>query len=461
VNLGRIKVLGIILVGCLLISNSLLSQYVHPFNHFSTHKHIFSDSKTLDRETIYGPVSDDEQTVVIGIIPRLFSLNSAMQNSLHALSLSDPFPFAQALDLVDLSLSETNNLDKFNPLPLLPEPEQPTSRYDSYLGESTQINSDNHDDFFQNFSFVSSYSLGSFFSFQGSFSSIPSPRFHESFLEHLLHPPDSRPPNSETVISSDPKIKSFNYPDFTGTKDSSMLLTYNVFEQSFENISSPVDTTKHTLSQNNSPEPTYVRSTRQRRANWNSDSTYSWEINDFDPEANASNPILSEPTNFNAPFPGNPGKFKLNVTATGGIDSLSVLAYGMTGGNALNDYTGTNGFHFMTATGWNSSGDVTEKFEITTSGIDAWLNGFDGYNLSTDLWGVYAGADNKYYLTYTFSDLNFSPVPEPSTYFMTGILFCLIGCNRSSRNAFKSFLHKTFNHWKTKPKCLDIQKRIS
>ena len=57
----------------------------------------------------------------------------------------------------------------------------------------------------------------------------------------------------------------------------------------------------------------------------------------------------------------------------------------------------------------------------------------------TDLWGVYKDGD-KFYLTYEFSNLNFSPVPEPSTYFMTGALFCLIGLNRTSRNSMKKLL---------------------
>ena len=47
---------------------------------------------------------------------------------------------------------------------------------------------------------------------------------------------------------------------------------------------------------------------------------------------------------------------------------------------------------------------------------------------------------NEFYLTYNFSSLNFSPVPEPSTYFMTGALFCLIGCNRASRRSLKKLL---------------------
>ena len=51
-----------------------------------------------------------------------------------------------------------------------------------------------------------------------------------------------------------------------------------------------------------------------------------------------------------------------------------------------------DGFHFMTATGWNpGSPDVTDYFDLDTAcGIDDWINGFDGYRDvggSTDPWG--------------------------------------------------------------------------
>jgi len=114
----------------------------------------------------------------------------------------------------------------------------------------------------------------------------------------------------------------------------------------------------------------------------------------------------------------------------------------------MNDYLGNNGFHFMTATGWDANGTVTSKFSLETSGVDQWLNGYD----SSTAWGVHK-AGNEFYLTYEFSNLNFSPVPEPSTYFMTGALFCLIGCNRTSSQSarrltyalFKKFIEK-FKH---------------
>jgi len=62
---------------------------------------------------------------------------------------------------------------------------------------------------------------------------------------------------------------------------------------------------------------------------------------------------------------------------------------------------------------------------------------------------------NHYDLVY------YSAVPEPSTYFMTGALFCFIGCNRSSRNTIKIFFSKVFMRWKTKDITEDVQDRIS
>lgn len=260
----------------------------------------------------------------------------------------------------------------------------------------------------------------------------------------------------------------YPYPQYSEFTSPFSLSKYNIFENNFEKTFSLVDSSKIAVEIATTIEPTITSSIRQRRANWDSTVTYTWEMDDFDP--NATHAKLGV-TNFNAPFPDNPGYFNLDISANNGLGSLAVLAYGTTGGNALNDYlhddTNTNGFLFMTATGWNVSGDITNKFNIRTNdlgggntGIDSWLNGFDNYDDPKKLWGVWKNGDN-FYLTYEFSNLNFSPVPEPSTYFMTGALFCLIGCNRSSRNAFKLILHKTFNFWKTKPQCQDIQKPIS
>ena len=294
--------------------------------------------------------------------------------------------------------------------------------------------------------------------------------------------PFAKPQNikiSNLEEKSRKEVKPFlaKYPAFTILSHSSGLHDFDIFSLNSQEIQSDEEAESFEI---------FVQNSRLRRADWNYSRVYSWEINDFDPSNRSANPIgaiSSNPTPdqnltaFNPLYPSiepklyeeNPpdsGNFeqisvKLSIEANDGIDSLSVLAYGMTAGNALNDYTGTNGFHFMTATDWDDvNGDVTEHFTLTTTGIDAWLNGFDGYNEPTDLWGVYKNGDD-FYLTYEFSNLNFTPVPEPSTYFMTGALFCFIGCNRASRNAFKSLLSKVFIHWKTKDNTEDFQDRIS
>jgi len=230
------------------------------------------------------------------------------------------------------------------------------------------------------------------------------------------------------------------------------LFSYNPFQQnSFEPLDS---STSFIVQEEEGSYPQYIRSNRQRRAAWDSDNTYTWEINDFDPTNTSANPIGAFAADNNlTQFTTTPGDGDINLTveANDGIGSLAVLAYGTTGGNALNDYTGTSGFRFMTATGWDANGDVTEHFTLKTTGIDAWLNGFDGYNESKDLWGIHKDGNN-FFLTYEFSNLNFSPVPEPSTYFMTGALFCLVGCNRTSRQSARRLTIALFKKLSEKSK---------
>ena len=231
------------------------------------------------------------------------------------------------------------------------------------------------------------------------------------------------------------------YPDFSSVYDESPKFTFNAFSK---NPFSPLTDRTINAPQAISTESSVsnFRSNRQRRVNWSQHTTYNWEINDFDPTNEADNLIGTTDDNLTN-FTSQPGskQVKLNITANNGIESLAVLAYGTTGGNALNDYDGTDGFRFMRATGYSAStGDRTDDFSITiysSSGIGNWLNGYD----STNAWGVwYDNGTNDFYLTYQFSNLNFSPVPEPSTYFMTGALFCLIGCNRASRRSLKKLL---------------------
>ena len=179
---------------------------------------------------------------------------------------------------------------------------------------------------------------------------------------------------------------------------------------------------------------------------WDGNSSFSWEIDDFDPTGSneAVGTILGgDPVDdFNAL---NTSELNVTITANGGIDGLAVFAYGHVGGNAWNDYTGTSGFKFMQGGGGPSDAVFNNNWEdyinLTTTGIDAWLKGGDpGNNHNSFDWKVYKNGSD-YYLTYNFEgDLSLSQAPEPSTYVMTGALVCFIGLNGRSRKASKQLL---------------------
>ena len=97
------------------------------------------------------------------------------------------------------------------------------------------------------------------------------------------------------------------------------------------------------------------------------------------------------------------------------------------------------------------TGTLPSSITIDASAVKYYMNWHYGdWDISTT--DVSA---NHYDLVY------YSAVPEPSTYFMTGILFCFIGCNRSTRNTIKTFFSKIFMRWKTKDIAEDVQDRIS
>jgi len=230
-----------------------------------------------------------------------------------------------------------------------------------------------------------------------------------------------------------------SYPVFSGITSITPLAYYNIFE------ANPAESFS---SEYSSPETTYTNGSRQRRANFDSATTYLWEIRDFTPSG--SNFDTFTLTDFNA----NLGTFQLEIVplksgsigiGNGGLDTDST-DYGKPDNslNSYNSYAGTSGFHFLNVTGAITG---TPSFNINSDAISYYLGHWYGD------WGYYRDG-NDFYLTY-------SAVPEPSTYFMTGALFCFIGWNRASRNAFKSMLSTVFKHLKTKDKIEDVQDRIS
>jgi len=280
-----------------------------------------------------------------------------------------------------------------------------------------------------------------------------------------------------SIFSFRPESLYAKYPNFSFIRYSPPQFTFNAF---LENPFVPINKDLTSPSAENS----YLSSIRERRVAWYPGDFYSWELNDFDPSNSAANPNVVFSINadenitefdVNSLPDKNTNKIYLEVNATGGISSIDILAYGVTGGNALNDYNNTSGFLLMTATGWDADGnpsqidnlDVSDYFTLHTTspfidsesgdtGIDNWLNGYD----SSNAWGVWKSGDD-FYLTYTFSDLNFSPVPEPSTYFMTGALFCLIGLNRTSRNSMKKLLFLFLVKFSRNYNAREVEKKVS
>ncbi|MDG1131191.1 MAG: hypothetical protein P8N21_00730, partial [Opitutales bacterium] len=66
-----------------------------------------------------------------------------------------------------------------------------------------------------------------------------------------------------------------------------------------------------------------------------------------------------------------------------------------------------------------------------------------------------SGTANHYDLIY------YSAVPEPSTYFMTGALFCLIACNRESRRSIKKIVSFFYSRHSRKENPTEVENQLS
>ena len=463
---------------------SLEAQYVHPFDTYHHKSHDFSTVSRFSKKLISQPHYNTECAH-----PKIFLSQLELNQKVFQLSDqhsgSEDYNHSQSTrsaNLVELNLSQSLNpaaklvttlpdlLLDFDPNDCLErETFIPSNSY-HFLKELNAIKKPLHwegSKELENYNFLTSYST---FEFEHSKKLHCSPAMLYSGTNKT---PETRSPNIQTdhLTSKDSHLKEQNfklqnlfhgYPQFLPKYNSVPEFYYDIFSSSPLEPIARLENNEALTSETLEDPVNSIQSSRQRRANWVPGTTYHWEIDDFTPGADSK---LNEPDNFTA-FPSNGQKFNLSIIANDGIDSLAVLAYGMTGGNALNDYTGTSGFNFLTLESWGVSGDVTSSFNLITSGsgghtgIDAWLNGFDGYTQPTDLWGVHKDG-NELYLTYEFSNLNFSPVPEPSTYFMTGALFCLIACNRESRRSIKKLISFFYSRHSRKENPTEVENQPS
>ena len=83
------------------------------------------------------------------------------------------------------------------------------------------------------------------------------------------------------------------------------------------------------------------------------------------------------------------------------------------------------------------TGTLPNSITIDASAVKYYMNWHYGdWDISTtDV------STNHYDLVY------YSAVPEPSTYFMTGAIFGLLGFNRESRSAVKRILQNVFSNF--------------
>ncbi len=256
-----------------------------------------------------------------------------------------------------------------------------------------------------------------------------------------------------------------SYPVYSGISYSKPSIYYNIFEsetqESFSSITPSVSDDENIFTNTF----TSRSFSRQRRADY----TYEWEMADFYSSSTndyfnfsgfSSSDTLTiriKPILGGVNLDGNGSD--VNSSATEGLNTPKYLldgqAYSYDSGTGVQ--TGIDPGIWtdnVPAENWDREWSLMRitgqqpTVIIDDSAIKYYMNWHYG---SFDT----GGTGPNYNLLY------YSAVPEPSTYFMTGILFCFIGCNRSSRNTIKTFLSKVFMRWKTKDITEDVQDRIS
>jgi hypothetical protein len=236
-----------------------------------------------------------------------------------------------------------------------------------------------------------------------------------------------------------------SYPVYSGIISKVSHPFFNIFDQSFADRSISTSETRQAL-----PNEPILLTSRQRRVDFDSTATYIWEIEDF--------------STFDS--------FDFGTVDTTSGNTFNIYIYPTSGKN-----TGNDGFDFNSANQKTMAGVISGYDTIQTGKLFMTESVTGGspltFNIDDSLWQYVhmdwasetswsvSNSGNDYYLNYDPNGFKLSAVPEPSTYFMTGALFCLIGCNRTSRNTLKIFLSKVFMHWKTKVNTEDVQDRIS
>jgi len=280
-----------------------------------------------------------------------------------------------------------------------------------------------------------------------TYPSHPKAFFHDSSVNQTEN---SRTTAGKPKHKHPTEILSYNevlasYPVYSGITSSTPSVYYNIFES---------ETLESFSSENSSPETTYAINSRQRRVLH----TYVWEMTDF---ANYTKNDGGEDDNDYLDLgnwtDGDTLKIILNPLSSGSVTVGTAENGSATQGVASNmPVFPDSGIWSPSTRTYNDFMKITGAYAPSPPSITVDASAMKYYmNWYYGDWSIETGSSEHYNLVY------YSAVPEPSTYFMIGALFCFIGCNSSSRNTIKTFLSKAFMHWKTKDITEDVQDRIS
>jgi hypothetical protein len=252
---------------------------------------------------------------------------------------------------------------------------------------------------------------------------IPTVSIHSKHQHSPSFPLES--PNSTLAFSS--------YPNFSSVHQQQSDYSFNAFSDT------PFEPTTEDL--------TFIKSNRFRRL-----TTYIWEMTDFSDYVSNNTNDYFQLTGYS----GDDLKIVIKPLSSGGVAAGTAENGSATQGVASNmPVFPDSGIWTPSTRTYNDfmkiTGTLPNSIIIDASAVKYFMNWHYGnWDISTT--DVSA---NHYDLVY------YSAVPEPSTYFMTGALFCLLGSNRQTHRSLKLIFAKLFYKLILKVSCSSIRKKVS
>jgi hypothetical protein len=328
---------------------------------------------------------------------------------IYDFNLSQSFPFVSKFGQINSLLKVPSFFDHID----FSNQNKPIPQIENNMGE---VNNENY--------FYSS--LSQFYFKSSNETTSPSSAqisVKKSFKSNKFNPEDA----SNFVNSKN------NYPTFTFVYPIPKYF-FNVFEENQVTVTDRKDLSTINLSS----DYTQVTSNRDRRVAFNPSSTYVWEIQDFN---------TYDTFDFDD---SDSGDLNIYIYPTSSVDTNNDGTSHSTGTSMVSGYNSSkNDFTLMIQTG---------NFNVT---IDESLWHYVHQDWAKESSWTSRKVSDTYYLEYNSNGFQLSVVPEPSTYFMTGALFCMLGCNRQTRKSFKLLFAKLFYKLKLKVSCSSIRKKVS